>query len=270
MESGRWQGDAGASPSVFARREEKYLLAAGVRENMLALLGNALETDGRGMTRIGSLYLDTPDDLLIRRSVEKPDFREKLRVRTYGRVRDGSHPAFFEIKRKYLGTVYKRRVRMTLREARRFVERGAMPPSSYQGDAACVVLNRQILEELRWTLVRYGTLGPSLYVEYERCAYTYRVEGASLRLTIDSNVCYREGRWAEDGYGQGRGGQEHRGQDSYGHQLLPPGACLMELKTSTALPLTLTRVLDELGLYPRGFSKVGNAYRALTDKRRAR
>jgi hypothetical protein len=266
MDDGRRRSDEGASPSVFARREEKYLLAPGVREKLTSLLGSALEMDGRGKARIGSLYLDTPDDLLIRRSVEKPDFREKLRVRTYGRVCDSNHPAFLEIKRKYLGTVYKRRVRMTLREARRFVEGGVMPLSPYQGDAARVVLNRQILEELRWALARYGTLAPSLYVGYERCAYTYRAQGASLRLTIDSDVSYREGRW-EGAWAEERHGENHRNQN---HLLLPSGSCLMELKTSAALPLALTRALDELGLYPRGFSKVGNAYGALTDKGRTR
>ncbi|MDR1184446.1 MAG: VTC domain-containing protein, partial [Coriobacteriales bacterium] len=137
-----------ASPNVFARQEKKYLLASGVGERLLARLGGALTMDGFGPTRITNLYLDTSNYLLIRRSIEKPDFKEKLRIRVYGEVASGSHPVFLEVKKKYLGTVYKRRIRMTLCEAKRFVEDGIMPSLvaslPRQSNSEKAVLNRQI------------------------------------------------------------------------------------------------------------------------------
>jgi hypothetical protein len=233
------------------RQEKKYLLKADACEKLFSLLGDALRMDERGRTRISNLYLDTPDHLLIRRSVEKPDFKEKLRVRTYGTVCDEDHSAFLEIKRKCLGTVYKRRVRMTLREARGLVEAGAIPRSPYQGDAARVALNRQIMRELQWALTHYGALAPTLAVGYERCAYTYRADDGSLRLTLDRDLRWCEAAWERDGY------------DGRGCQLLSSGACLMELKASAPLPPSLTHALDQLELYPRSFSKVGRSYEAL-------
>jgi hypothetical protein len=239
--------------SVFARKEKKYLLAPGMTERLFAQLGDALTEDGLGPTRIANLYLDTPDHLLIRRSIEKPDFKEKLRVRTYGRVTSDSHPAFLEVKKKYLGTVYKRRVRMTLGEARRFVEDGIAPSPSRLSSPEKVALNRQIMAEMQWALRHYGALAPVFQAEYERCAYVYRAEDTSLRLTIDSGVSWREGMW------------DMTNDCDQSHPLLTAGICLMEIKTSAPLPLSLTHVLDELELYPRSFSKAGCAYRALAE-----
>jgi hypothetical protein len=106
------------------------------------------------------------------------------------------------------------------------------------------------MTEMQWALERYGRLAPVFRVEYERCAYAYRVEGASLRLTIDRDASWSKSRW------------EIEGDSGRSYPLLAPGFCLMEIKTSAPLPLALTRVFDELELYPRSFSKVGRAYEA--------
>jgi hypothetical protein len=239
-----------ATPSIFERQEKKYLLEADTAERLLARLGPALEPDGRSSILISSLYLDTPNYLLIRRSIEKPVFKEKLRVRIYGIVQNDSHPVFLELKKKYRKTVYKRRVRMTLCEARRFVEDGVMPLSPLRGDDAKAALNRRIISELQGALECYGPLMPSFFVEYERHAYHYQAAGASVRLTLDSNLNWGRGNWEFEG-----------ARDA--HPLLPPTARVMELKTSAPLPLPLTRALDTLRLYSRSFSKAGRAYRAL-------
>jgi hypothetical protein len=246
------QADPGSSPSVFARQEKKYLLAPGASEKLLFLLGTDLELDGYGPTLISNIYLDTPEHLLVRRSIEKPDFKEKLRIRTYGNVLSDAHPAFLELKKKYLGTVYKRRVKMTLQEALRFVSEGIVPLSPYKGDAAKVALNHQIMDEFQWTLEHYGSLRPSLSVTYERSAYTYTTPSGSLRLTLDSNLAWTSATTHWDPV-----------PVCCCRPLLPPGGTIMEIKTSGALPLGFTRVLSELGLFPQGFSKVGHAYEAL-------
>jgi hypothetical protein len=273
------------SPSVFARQEKKYLLGTDARERLLFLCGDALSMDNRGQTHITNIYLDTPERLLIRRSIEKPDFKEKFRIRIYGNALDGSgsaldgsYPVFLEVKKKYLGTVYKRRVRMTLREACRFVEDGVVPLSPYRGDDAKVALNRQILREMQWAQTCYGALVPAVRVDYERAAYTYQMEGSSLRLTLDCDLSFREGTgtW-ESVLGGGRVSDKERSLvspatapvplslsgASGARPLLPPATCLMEIKTSAPLPLALSRALDDLGLYPRAFSKVGRAYEAI-------
>jgi hypothetical protein len=208
--------------------------------------------DGSGPTCITNHYLDTPSYLLIRRSIEKPDFKEKLRIRTYGKVADDNHTAFLEIKKKYLGTVYKRRICMTLRDAQRFVRDGTMPSQtaalSRQSNSEKAALNRQIMTEMQWALERYGRLAPVFQVKYERCAYAYQAQGASLRLTIDRDASWSGGGW------------KMKSDPNQSYPLLAPGFCLMEIKTSAPLPLALVRALDELELYPRGFSKVGCAY----------
>lgn len=279
----RQSTEVAQSPSVFARQEEKYLLAPGASEKLRFLLGSSLEPDGYGPTRIGNIYLDTPEQLLVRRSIEKPDFKEKLRIRTYGNVLDGEHPAFLELKKKYLGTVYKRRVRMTLREALRFVCEGIVPLSPYKGDAAKVTLNHQIMDEMQWTLEHYGQIRPSLAVSYERSAYTYTSPSGTLRLTLDTNA-----RWdlpvvspflsprARPGVQPGaqlgtQPGDQHQSDaqealpSSCSRPLLPPNACIMEIKTSGALSLEFTRILNELKCFPQSFSKVGHAYEALIE-----
>jgi hypothetical protein len=255
------------SSSVFARQEKKYPLVPGTAERLVFLLGPALELDGFGPALIRSLYLDTPDHLLIRRSIERPDFKEKLRIRTYGNVTSDSHPAFLELKKKYRGTVYKRRVKMTLREALSFTTEGIVPLSPYQGNPTTVALNRQIMDEMQWALVHYKTLTPSIALSYERSAYTYRTTDTSLRLTIDRDLRWHKGtgelpKKLEMQSACGTLSTQGSMQSACGTPLLPEGACLMELKTFGALPLALTRALDELQLYPQSFSKVGRAYQA--------
>jgi hypothetical protein len=236
-----------SSPNVFARTEEKYLLDSGSADLFCALLGNRLALDGNGEALIGSLYLDTPSNQLIRRSIEKPDYKEKLRIRIYGPARTPEHQAFLELKKKLNGTVYKRRVGMTLQEAKALVEQGQQPYTPFEGKPEKVALNRQILEELNFSLQRYGKLGPAIRLDYEREAYNYQPEnGSVVRITIDRDVLWRPGDWDF--------------ANLNGHSLLAPEQRIMEIKTSGALPLEMVHALAELEIYPRSFSKVGTAY----------
>ncbi|MDR0350520.1 MAG: VTC domain-containing protein, partial [Coriobacteriales bacterium] len=241
-------------------------------------------------------------------------------VRAYGDIRGDEQPVFLEIKKKYRSTVYKRRVRMTLCEAQRFVENGLVPRSPYQDRGVeKAALNRQIMDEMCWSLAYYGRLLPSFLVEYERYAYSFQVDGAKLRLTFDYDVNWREGSWTmenapgswtmENAPGSWTmentpgswtmentpgtcstadavpvpapvthpvaAGCPHPSAvatsrphpsantiPARGNPLLAPDICLMEIKTSAPLPLSLTHILDKLALYPRSFSKVGRSYEA--------
>lgn len=150
-----------AYSSVFKRVEKKYRIGAAERAAVEAAAGGPMAVDAYGRTRITSLYLDTPERSMIARSVEKPLYREKLRLRAYGdaagvalmgafgagpivrepgglplsdgevetRVAAGLQvpgaaaalPVFFGIKKKFKGIVYKRRLALTLPAALAFV-----------------------------------------------------------------------------------------------------------------------------------------------------
>ena len=163
--------------NVMQRYELKYLMDRGQTAYLINRLRGHMEPDRYGKTTIASLYYDTPDRRLIRASLDKPDFKEKMRLRSYGRATEDS-PVFLELKRKASGIVYKRRVRSTLPEVRAF----------FRGENE-LFENRQINRELNWFRDSYGELEPACLIIYDRIAY-FEPEG-DLRLTIDFNPRYR-------------------------------------------------------------------------------
>lgn len=221
----------------FERLEQKYLLTDEQRVALEAAFDGRFVPDEYGESRICSLYYDTPDYRLIRRSLDKPIYKEKLRLRTYGVPEDGSM-AFAEIKKKYRGIVYKRRVGMTYAEARRFLGRVAPPPEV-----------TQISREIDWMFELYPGLRPAMLIAYDRTAL-FGADDPDLRLTFDRAVT-----WRTDDLDISHGAD--------GRQLLPPGLCLMELKVPCAVPLWLSHEFDRLGIYPISFSKYGEAYRRM-------
>ncbi len=94
--------------NVFRRYENKYLLNDRQLEALKNSLSKYMAQDAHGSYTICNIYFDTDDFLLARRSLEKPKYKEKLRLRSYG-VPKGSDQVFAEIKKKYDGVVYKRR-----------------------------------------------------------------------------------------------------------------------------------------------------------------
>lgn len=103
-------------PMTFQRYETKYMLSPIMARKLRKSLPGHLQMDEYGFDIICSLYYDTPDHQLIRRSLEKPVYKEKLRLRSYGPAKETS-PIYVELKKKYEGIVYKRRERMILSEA---------------------------------------------------------------------------------------------------------------------------------------------------------
>lgn len=228
--------------AVMQRRELKYILDPAQAALLKRAMAGHMEADQFGRTTIASLYYDTPDRRLVRASLEKPDFKEKIRLRSYGRAAANS-PVFLELKRKSLGTVYKRRVRTTLEGAARFFDRGEEPDDS------------QISRELCAFRDHYGTLLPSCTILYDRTAYVE--PGGDLRLTIDENPRYR----IRD---------LDLTQPTDGISLLQKGQAILELKVQNAMPLWLARALSEGHIYKTSFSKCGSAYLRELEKRRVR
>ena len=102
--------------TVFQRYELKYMITARQKKKVLEAMKPYMEIDNYGRTTIRNLYFDTDTYLLIRRSIEKPEYKEKLRVRSYGKAACDS-TVFVELKKKYKSVVYKRRISLPYGEA---------------------------------------------------------------------------------------------------------------------------------------------------------
>ncbi|MCR5650374.1 MAG: polyphosphate polymerase domain-containing protein [Lachnospiraceae bacterium] len=225
---------------IFERIETKYLMDGETCERFRKETADLIETDRYGDSKILNIYFDNDTYELVRRSMEKPVYKEKLRLRTYGIPTDDS-PAFIEIKKKYDGIVYKRRVELPYREAFDYLTTGwkkNFRPESIQ--------NSQICREIDYFLKLYRP-EPKFFIGYDRIA-TYSREDPDLRLTFDRNLRFRQ-----------LGCDLRRGDKG----ILYDGGknVLLEIKAAGAYPLWLSSILDELKIYPVSFSKYGSIYR---------
>ena len=224
------------APYHFERCEKKYFLTSDQQEALLKRMQPYMQADRYGRYSIGNIYYDTPNWQLIRASIEKPAYKEKLRVRCYGVPTENS-PVFVELKKKCAGVVFKRRITTELCRAAPFLQGGAAQPDWGQTG-----------REIEWFQQFYHTV-PKMFIGYDRTAYAGR-EDPSLRITFDTAI-----RWRKTELELSRGG--------WGRLLLPPDQVLMELKLTRACPLWLCRLLSELALYPTSFSKYGACYRQM-------
>jgi hypothetical protein len=232
---------------VFNRHENKYLINHHAMEQILAGLIDRMEPDPYNRAglpyTIANLYLDTDDHALIRTSLQKPPYKEKLRIRAYG-VPTQDDPVYVEIKKKVNGVVNKRRSRLTLAEACAFVNGGVLPAEK-PGQ------NRQVLREIAW-LLSVNDLKPRLYLAYDRQAW-FAKDNPDLRVSFDANIrCRRSDLRLEDG--------------DFGAMLLAEDERLMEIKTCGNIPFWLTRLLSEQRVYSRSFSKYGTEYQQLLQR----
>lgn len=219
----------------FARTEIKYRLSASQFDSFFSSLSDIAHIDEYGKSKIMNIYYDTPDFRMIRASLEKPVYKEKLRLRTYG-VPGGNSTAFAEIKKKYKGIVYKRRIAMPYYRAVDYLAGKAEPP-----------VKNQISNEIDYLMKVWNNLGPAAVISYDRIALVGN-DDPNLRITFDENIRYRTSV-LDLTCGAGE------------KDLLKEGEKLMELKVSGAVPLNIARLLSENGIYPSGFSKYGNAFR---------
>ena len=219
-----------AIQTTFARIEKKYMVTDKQYRAMCTALAGYVEPDEFGAYTICNIYYDTPDYALIRASLDKPVYKEKLRLRSYG-VPDDSSRVFVELKKKFDGVVYKRRVTMPLAQARNYLSRTIQPAG-----------NEQIRQEIDWFL-QFHQPQPAVFLAYDRVAYTCPAQ-PDLRLTFDSKL-----RWREQALDLAAG--------DYGEFLTPPGTRILEIKIPGAMPLWLSAILDQLEIYPASFSKYG-------------
>lgn len=218
---------------TFKRYEKKYLLPPEKYAALRKKLEGFIEPDKFFSSTVCSIYYDSSSYDLIRHSIEKPVYKEKLRLRSYN-VPKADSEVFVELKKKYKGIVYKRRVPMACSTAQRYLL-GEIPAPG-QG---------QIINEIDWFL-KTNNVAPKVFIACEREAYV-AVENHELRVTFDMNL-----RWRDTELDLTLG--------SRGEPLTEEGWVLMELKIPGAMPLWLTRILSELEIYPASFSKYGTAY----------
>lgn len=221
---------------TFCRKELKYLLTEAQYQLLLAEIGVHIRPDKYANYTICNIYYDTEHFDLIRRSIEKldkPKYKEKLRLRSYGAVQDDDR-VFLELKKKYQGIVYKRRITLSYAEAMAYLNEGVHPA----GDS-------QILREMDAFRAYYHPI-PALYLAYDREAYS-GMEDPELRVTFDRNIRYR---WEDVNL-----------KRDEGELLLPEKTVLLELKLPMAMPLWLVRALEKADVKAVSFSKYGEIYK---------
>lgn len=224
----------------FHRVEMKYKISMKQKEALMNQIQSYLIHDEFGKSTIMSLYLDTPTHELIRNSMEASSYKEKLRIRSYG-VISKNEAVFLELKKKYQGVVYKRRVKMNYQDVLDYIDCHIKPDDS------------QIMSEIDYLVNFYHDLRPSFLIAYEREAFFVK-NNDDLRITFDFNIRYR---------------QNHLGLDNaYGKKILQDDEVLLEIKSQDALPLWLVHILSELRIYPQSFSKYKTAYLDFMEDRR--
>ncbi len=228
---------------VFNRYEIKFIINDDVYRQIKPQLEEYMVADAHSRSgesySICNIYYDTPDNAIIRKSIEKPAYKEKLRLRSYGLVGKQDW-VYLEIKKKFNGCVNKRRTTITLGDAYHYLETKQKPVALNQ-------TNEQILNEIDFMVQRYPNLRPALYLSYDRNAM-FGIENKNFRITFDTNIRTR---------------RESVGLDTgnYGELLLPKGVWVMEVKVKEAIPLWLAELLSRYKIYPTSFSKYGTEYK---------
>ena len=220
-----------AYQATFKRYEIKYLLNEQKKREILKAMEAHMKLDNHGRHTIRNIYFDTNNYRLIRRSLEKTIYKEKLRLRSYQKT-SSEDPVFVELKKKYDSVVYKRRLTLPQEQ---------VLESFRQGKPLRV--NSQIAAEIEYFRSYYANLHPAVFIAYDREAY-FALDGSDFRVTFDKNILYRTSDLS-------------LGSEVYGIPLLGEGETLMEIKTSGGYPLWMSHELSRLKLYKTSFSKYG-------------
>ena len=226
-----------AFQTVFKRYELKYMLTIEQKEKIQTAMSPYMQLDQYGRSCVRNIYFDTDNYRLIRRSIEKPTYKEKLRIRSYSKATSDS-TVFVELKKKYEKVVYKRRLPLCEQDAMAWVCR----------EKDCPV-NTQISREIDYFIDFYGKLNGAVFLSYEREAY-YDKGGGDFRVTFDDNILCRQS-------------EVNLCAPVYGEPILPEGKVLMELKCAGGIPLWMVELLSRERIYKTSFSKYGTAYSTL-------
>lgn len=235
--------------TTFVRKEKKYLITLEQREQLLKILPKYMVFDkycqNGNMYTVNNVYFDTPTFNVIRNSNSKPDYKSKIRIRTYITEAEDTDVAFLEMKKKITGVVNKRRIVARLIDIENFISHRIRPQN-------ISAQQKQVFDEIEYALDVEGSK-PAVYLTYKRIALFDRND-SSIRVTIDEDILARvENPTLRD--------------KRYGEILLPKNHYLMEIKVSGAFPLWLAHILTELNIHPTSFSKYGTFYTKLVKEK---
>lgn len=219
------------SINVFKRIEEKYLITEEEKQKLLEEINSYIEKDMYYETTVCSIYYDNDNNDLIINSLQKPIYKDKIRLRSYG-IPTLEDDVFLEIKNKYKGIVGKRRVKMTLNDFYNYLD----------GKKS---FDNQIMKEIDY-LFKYYVLKPNIFIAYDRTSYFGKKE-KDIRITFDNNLRSRRDNLRLE-YGD------------KGDKYLDSNLYIMEIKTLGGMPLWLVNSLSKLKIYPRSYSKYGTKY----------
>ncbi|MGN1398902.1 MAG: polyphosphate polymerase domain-containing protein [Erysipelotrichaceae bacterium] len=225
--------------TTFKRYELKYLISKEQQKLILDAMKNSFKLDDYGATTIRNIYFDCDDYRIIRYCLQRPTYKEKLRIRSYGDI-NPDDIVFVELKKKYLSVVYKRRLALQADKVENSFK--------YNLDLED---NSQIAKEIDYYRQFYNGLKPAVFISYQRNAY-YQIDDDDLRITFDQDICYRDNDFSLNNVA--------------GTRLIGEDQCLMEIKTSKAIPLSLATLLCQLNINKTSFSKYGAAYSHMREK----
>lgn len=218
---------------TFKRYEKKFILSPEKYELFMRTAEEHFIPDEYHKSSIGSIYYDDDRYSLIRHSISRPVYKEKLRLRSY-KVPAADDNIFVELKKKYKGVVYKRRVEMTVTQA----ERWLLGQEKIKTDT-------QTLKEIDW-FISQNDLSPKAFIGVDRTSWIDKDE-KELRVTFDRNI-----RWRSKDLSLIAGNE--------GELLLKDGNILMEVKIPGAAPLWLASLLSSSEIFPQSYSKYGTCY----------
>lgn len=218
--------------NIFKRIEKKFLLTEEEYTELFNRIENELKPDKYFKSTICNIYFDNDKDEVLINSIEKPIYKHKVRLRSYG-IPTLEDDVFLEIKSKYKSIVGKRRIKIKLKDFKKYQR-----TQKYTG-------NDQIMKEIDY-LFKFYNLRPSYFVAYDRICYIGKAD-EHLRITIDTNLRSRKDHLTLE-YGD------------KGKQYFKEKRYIIEIKTLGAMPLWLVHNLSELKIYTKSFSKIGNIF----------
>lgn len=226
----------------FKRKEHKFFINSEIYDSFIKDLSNHMSIDSHGLHTIMSLYYDTDDYLFIKRSMEKPTYKEKLRVRSYGTPNNQTH-VFLELKKKIQGTVYKRRIELPYSDYLKWEKDRSLQEHLKQ---------TQTYREIEWVSKRHKTLKPRVLIAYDRLSF-YSEDQPDFRVTFDHDIRFRTTDLSLD-------------SGSYGQLVAPEIGVLMEVKVLGAYPLWFVDLLNKYNIRRMSFSKYAQTYSRYINK----
>lgn len=219
---------------TMSRHDIKYIIdEKTVGELRKCLLANNMRKQIHDSDLVVSAYCDTDDFASIRKCIDDPKHKEKIRIRSYGPIGDDDL-AYLEIKRKENGLLTKRRVKVRYGDI----------PGILSGSQK---MQGEFGDELDDFLSRYPNSEPRIRISYERESYKAEDESSDLRVTLDHDIRYKVGK-----------GIRLDGSD--GTCLMSPRRYIIEIKTLGETPKWLDMFFKSRSLKPRSYSKYAKAY----------